>query len=230
MSRYFMRDTSLAGLETAMMFPPFFKQRQSGVAILNRFRYTKESTDCRGCMEWENIKECGAPYCPWLVERLEACNVSYSELLKECFRGMDHKSLQVRLQHLAAGFHGRWFQDACHRHRFELVDNSLRILSGRTPNHHIAALFLLTADEKLWQLCKNIVTGDTIGFESIKLCGISTDGYAFYQMARTLSTGQAKITVSELADGKLICNSMLAVMVDAILIARFGSGVLEVMQ
>ena len=208
MSRYFMRDTNLAGLESAMMLPPLFKPRQSGIAILNRFRYTKESTNCRDCTQWQK-KECSAERCPWLAERLEAGNISYGELLKECFRDLDDKRFQVRLQRLARKFYGSLFQDKDHQRRFELAKNSLRILFGKTPDCHIAALFLLTADEKLWQLAKNAVTEKAIRFERIKLSGINTDGYTLYQMARTLSTRQTKVTVSELADVELISDPRL---------------------
>ena len=228
MSRYFMRDTDLAGLESAMMLPPLFKPRHSGLAILNRFRYTKESTDCRDCIEWDRKKKCGAERCPWLAERLEAGNISYGELLKECFLDMNDNRFQLRLQRLARKFYGSLFKDKEHQRRFELAKNSLRILFGKTPDCHIAALFLLTADEKLWQLAKNAVTEKAIRFEHIKLSGIGTDGYTLYQMAKMLSTGQAKITVSELADAELISDPLLAVLVGAMLIARFGPNVLEV--
>lgn len=228
MSRYFMRDTNLAGMEVSMMLPPLFKPRQSGIAILNRFRYTKESTDCRDCIEWDRKKKCGAECCPWLAERLEAGNISYGELLKECFRDLNDKRFQLRLQCIARKFYGSLFKDKEHQRRFELAKNSLRILFGKTPDCRIAALFLLTADEKLWQLAKNVVTADTIHFEHTKLGGIGTEGYTLFQMARTLSTGQSKITVSELADAELISDPLLAVLVGAMLIARFGSDVLEV--
>lgn len=227
MSRYFMRDTNLAGMESAMMLPPLFKPRQSGLAILNRFRYTKESTDCRDCTQWQK-KECSAERCPWLVERLEAGNISYGELLKECFRDLNDKHFQVRLQRLARKFYGSLFKDKKHQRRFELAKNSLRILFGKTPDCHTAALFLLTADEKLWQLVKNVVTADAIHFEHTKLGGIGTEGYTLFQMARTLSTGQTKITVSELADAELISDPLLAVLVGSMLIARFGADVLGV--
>ncbi len=227
MSRYFMRDTNLAGLEVSMMLPPFFRKRQSGLAILNRFRYTKESTDCRDCTEWQK-KKCGAERCPWLAERLEAGNISYGELLGECFCDMNDKDFQIRLQRLTKKFCGSLFKDSLHRQRFELAKNSLRILLGKTADCHIAALFLLTADEKLWRIAKNSVNKDAIHFEHIKLSGIGTDGYTLFQMARTLSTRQAKVTVSELADDELISDPLLAVLVGAMLIARFGSDVLEV--
>lgn len=209
------------------MLPPFFRKRQSGLAILNRFRYTKESTDCRDCTEWEK-KKCGAERCPWLAERLEAGNISYGELLGECFHGLNDKRFQIRLQHLAKKFSGSLFKDSRHRQCFELAKNSLRMLFGKTPDSHIAALFLLTADEKLWQLAKTAVTGDTVHFEHIRLSRIDTDGYTLFQMARTLSTRQTKITVSELADAELISDPLLAVLVGAMLISRFGSDVLEV--
>ena len=227
MSRYFMRDTNLAGLESAMMLPPLFKPRQSGITILNRFRYTKESTDCRDCTQWQK-KECSAERCPWLAERLEAGNISYGELLAECFRDINDKRFQIRLQRLARKFYGSLFKDKEHRRRFELAKNSLRILFGKTPDCHIAALFLLTADEKLWQLAKNTATEKAIRFEHIKLSGIGTDSYTLFQMARSLSTRQAKITISELSDAELISDPLLAVLVGAMLIARFGSDVLEV--
>ena len=228
MSRYFMRDTNLAGLESAMMLPPLFKPRQSGIAILNRFRYTKESTDCRDCIEWDRKKKCGVLCCSWLAERLEAGNISYGELLKECFHDMNDKRFQVRLQHLTKKFSGSLFKDKEHQRRFEFTKNSLRILFGKTSNCHIAALFLLTADEKLWQLAQTAVTEKAIRFEHIKLSGINTEGYALYQMAKMLSTGHTKITVSELADEQLISDPLLAVLVGAMFISRFGSDVLEV--
>ena len=71
MTRYFAKDTPLAGLERMMMSVPGFQHRGSGVRILNRFRYRAEDLNCRYCLHYQR-KGCIIPVCPYIAERLEA--------------------------------------------------------------------------------------------------------------------------------------------------------------
>ncbi|MDR2022215.1 MAG: hypothetical protein LBQ71_02950 [Hungatella sp.] len=223
MSKYFMKNTPLAGFEVAMMLPPLFTNRQCGVIVLNRFHYMKESTNCHDCSAWR--AKCELRNCPWLAEWLEADNVSYGELLKECFHDIGERGFQGRLRKLVAQFQNSLFKNNDHYQRFVHAKNNLRLLYGRTSDYHIATIFLLTADERLWHLSRKFVTSSAVNFGAIKLCSIDTEGYTLFQMAKTICTGQTKVTVSELADHTLISDQLLAILINAILIARLGSSV-----
>ncbi|MPM99895.1 hypothetical protein SDC9_147090 [bioreactor metagenome] len=57
----------------------------------------------------------------------------------------------------------------------------------------------------------------------IPLRGISTDGYALYQTARTIATGKEYIHINEIADEQLIGNFAFRAIIHSILIARNGN-------
>ncbi len=52
MTKYFLRDTPLAGLERQMMTPPHFSPRGGGQMILCRFRYRPEDVACKHCTKY----------------------------------------------------------------------------------------------------------------------------------------------------------------------------------
>lgn len=72
---------------------------------------------------------------------------------------------------------------------------------------YLATLFLLTADDNLWQGAKEQVYYDIFDFKKMHLSGINTDGYALYQMAKTLQRGREYITLNEIVDRHLISES-----------------------
>ena len=57
MTKYFFKDTPLAGLEQQMMTPPNFTPRGGGQMILCRFRYRPEDVDCKNCTEYRKKRD-----------------------------------------------------------------------------------------------------------------------------------------------------------------------------
>lgn len=230
MTKYFMHDTHLAGLEAEMMLAPFFAQRTSGVMILSRFRYDTENTDCKICTAYRKRKGCTERKCLWLSERLEAGAVPYGELLQICFENLQNKKLKARLRHIASDYCGGWFHDSAHRHRFALAGTALLVNLAAMSPHYAAALFLLTADEQLWYCAQKGATCCGFHFGQMRLRNISPDAYTLYQTAKSLYTGTERITVAELADPEVIDDTLLATIVGGILIARFGTDVFKIMK
>lgn len=224
MTKYFMHDTHLAGLEAEMMLAPFFTQRTSGVMILSRFHYDKKSTNCKDCLSYH--KGCTETTCPWLAERLEAGAVSYRELLKICFENLRNKRMKARLRRLSS--HGGWFYDSAHKRRFQMAQAALGVNLSSMPPTYAAALFLLTADQQLWRCAEKGATCHGFQFGKIKLRNSSAEAYALYQTAKSLYTGVERITVSELADPEVIDDTLFATIVGGILIARFGTDVFKI--
>lgn len=210
-----------------MMLTPFFTRRYNGVIILNRFQYDSENTKCKYCTAYHKGKGCTEKCCPWLAERLEAGAVPYKELLKVCFANLQNKRLKARLQNLASGYCSGWFYNDDHRRRFEQAKAALRINLYAMSPRYAAALFLLTADEQLWRIAQKGTTHHSIIFGQMKLRNISTDAYALYQTAKSLYTGKESIAVTELSDPELIDGPLLMLIVNGILITRFGADVFQ---
>lgn len=86
----------------------------------------------------------------------------------------------------------------------------------------ISALYLLTADFKLWQVMKYHTQKNEIDFEDVKLGNIQETGYTLYCSAKDLYHGTKHLSISDLADGELIPPKMFAVICNAMAIRRFG--------
>lgn len=59
-----------------------------------------------------------------------------------------------------------------------------------------------------------------IELDKISLKGISTNGYALYQAARTIMTGKSYIQITELADDSLISAYAFKAIINAFMIAK----------
>lgn len=93
---------------------------------------------------------------------------------------------------------------------------------------YLATLFLLTADDKLWCAAKDHVYLDSFDFKRMQLKAINTDGYAIYQTARTIYSAKEHIKLDEIADKYLIGDQAFMVIINAILIARYGAGIFSI--
>lgn len=228
MTKYFTKDTPLASLERMMMAVPRFTPRHSGVVILRHFRYRPQDVECRLCTQYQRRRNCAVPACPWLRERLEAGTAAYGELVAACFRELDHQPLKRRIAALTAGKTRISWVDPPHRQRMSgwQRDNSPSHPEEVRPRW-LAALFLLTSSEKLWARTRPAVSGDGIDFAKVTLRDTDPQDYAIYQAAKSLYTGKLKITTEELADEELISDVTLRLIVDAILITRYGCATLS---
>ncbi len=86
----------------------------------------------------------------------------------------------------------------------------------------IAALYLLTADEKLWEAAKPFVGKDDIVFENIRLKSSSENAYALYCAAKDLYNGSRHLAIDDIADGTIIKNKVFSLICNAMLIKRKG--------
>lgn len=218
MSRHFMCNTRLAGIEQMLLLSPNFSPRSSGFQIGN-FKYSADDVDCRYCTDYRK-KKCSVRRCPWLKERIEAGTVTYQDLVTECFDHLKNPRTKSRIFLAAADFHGELYRDHRHRERLTGVWRQFMKDVTRKPPIFLAALHLLTADPELWAAVIRAVTENGIDFSWAKLRGISMDNYTLYQTAKSIYTGEKQITSADLAD-----ESMLKVIIGAMLVARFGYAV-----
>jgi len=146
MTKYFLKDTPLAGLERQMMTPPYFSPRGGGQTILCRFRYRPEDVACRHCMEYRR-GGCNEEVCPWLEERVEAGSITYASLAAAFYREWRKTEFGERIRELLNGKRSIAYYDPGHAGRLALYTQFLA--RHQRDNRALAAMYLLTATETL---------------------------------------------------------------------------------
>jgi hypothetical protein len=224
-----MYGTSLGGIEQLMMLAPNFTQRRSGIVINNHFNCEGGIKICDGCVA--KVKSRGNPNdCFCFKEKLEADEIEYTDLIRDFFGRIKNYALKDRLKLLSNGFTGELFLNDNHKERFYQVHRIQDIeIWDRSPSY-LAVIFLLTADEVLWSISEHAVCFNGFDFSQMKLRQISTEGYALYQTAKTISTGKEHIKITEIADKELIDDRAFKIIINASLIAKYGADVFSIMK
>ena len=86
----------------------------------------------------------------------------------------------------------------------------------------LSALYLLTADQRLWVCCKHHINNGCVFFENIKLNNCTERAYTLYCAAKDLTLGTKHLTVSDLSDADLVPPMLFRTICNAMAIRRFG--------
>ena len=117
----------------------------------------------------------------------------------------------------------RFFLSDAHRERWTHWKNRCCGMSERNA----AALFLLTADEELWQRVLWHFDSSGFDFPAIRLSGIHPELYSIYQAAKTISVGGDNIVIEDLAFSELVSDRAFQLILGALLLCRYGEVVLN---
>jgi hypothetical protein len=225
MSKLFVYGTELEEFEQLMMLVPNFLPRKREVIVLKKI--VKEEEDL-------GLKTISNYFTD--ISGLKATNhISnnkniYDQIVRKCFEKNECVNLNKRITYLIKNDYGEIFLNQVHRSRFLSVCRlQNQSIEGRDSDY-LATLFLLTADDKLWSAARGNIYVDSFDFRKMHLNGINTDGYAIYQMARTIYLGREYIKLDEIADTALIGNATFKVIIHAILIAKYGANILKSKQ
>ena len=86
----------------------------------------------------------------------------------------------------------------------------------------LSALYLLTADQRLWSCCKHHIINGCVFFENFKLNNCTERAYTLYCAAKDLTLGTKHLTVSDLSDADLVPPMLFRTICNAMAIRRFG--------
>lgn len=188
------------------------------------YKYTAEDVDCQYCTESEDGC-CKLQRCPWLKERIEAGVVSYHEAVKESFS--EESPLSKRINIVFSFFDKSFWKDENHYQRFREADAALGFYKRRNTSEYYAALFLITSDKDLLRRTLNCVTKKGIDFSRANLHNISPENYALYKISKGLYTESAEVSLDELADPELISSEAFYLVINAMLVSRYGLSALS---
>lgn len=215
LTRYFMRDTPLQGMEQQMMLPPNDKPRGHGF-YHSKFRYKPGHVECQYCMKYTRRCEC-------LEERIEAGALDLNELIRECFCSALGPPLQARLQEYINQNHISFFRNDEHWKRWTHWRNRYYRMSDKDK----VALFLLTSHEELWRRVIWKFSNDGFDFQSVRLSGIPIELYSIYQAAKAIAIGSRNITTADLASHELVTDEAFRLIICALLLTKYGDVILD---
>lgn len=224
MSKLFMHGTSLEGIEQLMIMVPNFQPRRCGVVINNYFNCEGGARDCNSSLinGSNRCNDCGYIH-PSFLSNVD--KMRYKSLIKDCFGKIKNLSFKDRLKLLTNNFKGEIFLNPNHKERFQHVIYEQGLDIYDISPRYIAIIFLLTSDETLWNLLGHTVKPNGFDFNKCNLKQISTEGYAIYQMAKTIWTGKESIEISEIGDVDLIDDKTFKAIINASLITRYGTDI-----
>ena len=158
-------------------------------------------------------------------ERIEAGVLSYSEAVEEAIP--QSSPLQKRIKVVLKSYESSFWRDHNHAKRFEQAQNILGYCKERNTNAYYATLFLLTSDDELLRSVMNCFCEERIDFSLIKSRNMTPENYALYKIAKSLYTDSAEVGVDELADPELVSTESFHLVVNAMLISRYGLSALS---
>ena len=193
---------------------------------INTFKYTPADVDCKLCTEYVKKFGCTACGCPWMAERIEAGVVGYAEVVRQMFP--HDKRLMARLEPLIRDFPGMLWKEERHRQRMEGVKIHLGHSKRRDTPAFFAVMFLFTSDEDIYRRAGNCLCRRGAEFDYARLHEISPHDYTLYIAARGIYTNAGGLTTRDLADAEVVDAAALRMIVNALLIARYGCAVLDI--
>ena len=193
---------------------------------INTFKYKPEDVSCVLCTEYVKKLGCTALSCPCLAERMEAGTVGYAEAVAELFPYRPR--LTARIMRLAESFPGTMWQDDAHRKRMETLRLLLGCRKERDTPEFFAALYLLTSNKELADRTFNCFFRGGIDFRYARRRGISSHDYTLLMAAKSLYCHTAEVTQGDLAEPQIIPDEAFRLLINALLIARFGLDALKI--
>ena len=226
MSKFFMYGSELQEIEQLMMLVPNFLPRRSGVIVVQRIR--NEEVPSRFEKDYEHITAyCNSNTSSRVSNQIAGGVINYEEIICSCFEKCESHRLNVRFGDLIRNHDGEIFLSPKHRSRFQTVCRiQNEAIENRSPSY-LATLFLLTVDDNLWCAAKDHIYLDRFDFKKMHLHGINTDGYAIYQMAKTIHYAKEYIKLNEITDKQLIGEQAFKGIINSILIAKYGAAMLQ---
>ena len=212
-------------LERMMTAVPRFRPKGGGIMVLHHFEYTAEMCDCRYCPYYRGKRKCTASQCPCIEERIVAGAASRAEVMAETMRDIHNGAFRRRLNQFIKEREELHMNFRNEKHRLAFVE-AIRKLDKKNFAL-MSALYLLTAEHKLWMQIRNYVERNEIKFERFKPKDSTENGYTHLCCAKDLYLGTKHITISDLADTELIAPRMFALICNAMAIRRFGLGAIQ---
>lgn len=153
---------------------------------------------------------------------------SYAEIVDCVISRMQMVHLKKRVDEIfgAAGSE-MMFGDMRHRKEFYSLLRGRRAGTLHDSPGYAAAVFLLSADEFLWERVRQNVLDTGIYFDRVRLGGVTLEQYILFHAAKDVHNGTKHIRLSELTDRELVPDGILRLIINAFVIEKCGVEVIR---
>lgn len=197
----YLKGTSLEMMEVQMRQVPGFTTRHFGIV-----------REKRGCPK-EAKKEEGREERP----------LPYKELVEGFLKELPPSKLFHRIQELQKKEVMKFkFRDGEHKKRFQKWQKESSHPLLYKDNGFGAAIYLFSADAFVWERAKEWIKEESISYEKICIHGVDLEGYALFCAAKEVLGGSTRLSLSELGDRELISDALFEVLLNGMLISRYG--------
>lgn len=153
---------------------------------------------------------------------------NYTEIVDCVVSRVQMEHLKKRIQEIFSKAKAEMiFKDAKHREVFFSLLMSKRKRGLRQDSGYAAAVYLLSADEMLWEKVQKNVQDTGIYFDRIRLGRVTLEQYILFHAAKDVYFGTKHIRLSELMDRELVADEMLRLIVNAFVIEKCGVAIVE---
>ena len=153
--------------------------------------------------------------------------MDYGTVVRDMFKSPT-TVLRWRLVNLIEDFPDTMWESKDHEKRFFRIWTEIGTRKRRDTPRFFAALYLLTSNEDVYCRAYNAFTSDGVDPSYIRMSGIETSGYALVQAAKSIYLGTDHFTITDLSDCEAISSDAFRVIVNALLIARYGRNVMSI--
>ena len=151
--------------------------------------------------------------------------MTMDELIVETVRPWKHLPLKQRAVGLACREERFHFEGQLHVMRMtEMTKAEEEYVNSRW----LATVYLLSAHAGLWRKTLFAVRPDQVDFAIVRLGESTVQEYVLYRAAKGICTGTLGATSEELADPELVSDETLLLILNAVVIARYGPEVMNV--
>ena len=136
--------------------------------------------------------------------------------------------MDARLHTAVRRFTGSLFLTSVHQQRMERLKTWLGYRRRRDTPAFYAVMYLLTANEELYDRTYNCFRKHGLEFDYAVLRDMSPHNYTLFSAARDIYTKSSGVMVSDLADAEVVDTLAFSLIVNAMLVARYGCSVLKI--
>lgn len=127
-------------------------------------------------------------------------------------------------------FFGSLYLTDDHRQRMEDLKAHMGYRRGRNTPAYYAAMYLLTANESLYHHAANCFCKCGIEFGYATLRNMSPHDYTLFSAARDIYTDSPGMGLADLANSIVVDPLAFSLIVNALLVARYGCSVLDIRE
>jgi len=182
--------------------------------------HRNNAVGCGTCADTCELRGFPSAVCPHIGHRMELGLVTYREAVLSTIPNTAR--LMPRLEKLIQQYPGYLWLSPEHKNRMDCLNYELGYVHRRNTNRYYAAMYLLTSNLPLHTRTENCYTYKGIDFRSANMKGISVRNYPLFQTARRLFSGETRIKYLDLTNPEAVDDELLTLIVNALLIVRFG--------